>query len=150
MQGPAVDKSATLDVSRRFSELYFGYASNLAPSTMKGRCPDSMFCGLAKLEGWRFSINSTRYGNIVPSEGDAVYGALFFLSPRDEAGLYHSEGVPWMYEKQWHDCIRINPDGTESDQNVRCMTYVDVQRPDEGTIEPDYVIWINKVHHLVV
>lgn len=24
--------------------------------------------------------------------------------------------------------------------------YVDVQRPDEGTIEPDYVIWINKVY----
>lgn len=23
--------------------------------------------------------------------------------------------------------------------------YVDVQRPDEGTIEPDYIIWINKV-----
>lgn len=140
MQGPAIDKSSTVDTSRRFSELYFGYASNLAPSTMKGRCPDSVFCGLARLDGWKFQINVTRYGNLVASPGDHVYGALYFLSPRDEAGLDHSEGVPWMYQKQWHDCVRINPNGTETDQKVQCMTYVDAQRPEDGSIEPDYVV----------
>ena len=118
MQGPAVDKSANVDTSRRFSELYFGFASNLAPSTMKGRCPDSVFCGLARLDDWKWTINSTKYANIVPSPGDVVYGGLFFLSPRDEAGLDHSEGVPWLYEKQWHECVRINPDGSDNDQKV--------------------------------
>lgn len=80
----------------------------------------------------------------MPSKGDCVYGGLYFLSPRDEAGLDESEGVPWLYEKQWHDCMRINADGSEAGQKVPCLMYVDVQRPDEGTIEPDYVVWINK------
>lgn len=144
MQGPAISRNETVDTSRRFSELYFGYASNLSPSAMKGRCPDSMFCGLARLDGWRWNINSTQYANIVPSKGDVVYGSLYFLSPRDEAGLDESEGVPWLYEKQWHECMRINQDGSESGQMVPCMTYVDVRRPDEGSIMPDYIIWINK------
>ena len=144
MQGPAVSRNDTVDTPKRFSELYFGYASNLSSSAMKGRCPDSVFCGLARLDGFRWNINSTRYGNIVPSEGDHVYGSLYFLSPRDEAGLDESEGVPWLYEKQWHERMRIDADGSESGQKVPCMTYADVQRPDEGTIMPDYVIWINK------
>ena len=144
MQGPAISRNETVDTSKRFSELYFGFASNLSPSAMKGRCPDSVFCGLARLDDWRWNINSTGYANIKPSEGDVVYGGLYFLSPRDEAGLDESEGVPWMYEKQWHDCMRINPDGSEAGQKVPCLMYVDVQRPDEGTIQSDYVIWINK------
>lgn len=120
-----MDKSANVDATRRFSELYFGFASNLAPSTMKGRCPDSVFCGLARLDDWKWTINSTKYANIVPSPGDHVYGGLYFLSPRDEAGLDHSEGVPWLYEKQWHDCVRINPDGSDSDQKVQwAKTYL--------------------------
>lgn len=100
MQGPAVSKNETVDTTRRFSELYLGYASNLSPEAMKGRCPDSLFCGLARLDNWKWNINSTRYGNIIPSDGDVVYGALYFLSPRDEAGLDESEGVPWLYEKK--------------------------------------------------
>ena len=144
MQGPAVSRHETVDTSKRFSELYFGFASNLTPSAMKGRCSDSVFCGLARLDGWKWQINSTSYANIIPSEGDVVYGGLYFLSPRDEAGLDESEGVPWLYEKQWHDCIRINQDGYETDQEVPCLMYVDVQRSDEGTIEHDCVIWINK------
>ncbi len=73
----------------------------VAPEAMKGRCPDSLFCGLARLDGWKWHINSTQYANIMPSEGDVVYGSLFFLSPRDEAGLDESEGVPWLYEKKY-------------------------------------------------
>lgn len=144
MDGPAPSRSEHVDTSRRFSEIYFGYASNLSPLAMKGRCPDSLFCGLARLDNWRWQINSTQYGNIVPSQGDVVYGALFFLSPRDEAGLDESEGVPWLYEKQWHECMRLNANGSETGQMVPCMTYVDVQRLDEGEIMPDYMVWINK------
>lgn len=143
-QGPSKPRHATADLSRRFTELYFGYASNLSPTAMKGRCPDSLFCGLARLDGWKWNINSTQYANIIPSEGDVVYGSLFFLSPRDEAGLDESEGVPWLYEKQWHEVMRIREDGSESGQVVKVLMYVDVQRPDEGEIMPDYVVWINK------
>jgi hypothetical protein len=145
MQGPARSRNEAVDTSKRFSELYLGYASNLSPSAMKGRCPDSLFCGLARLDDFKFQINTTGYGNIVPSPGDVVYGALYFLSPRDEAGLDESEGVPWLYEKQWHDVARIENDGNESDGGrVKVMTYVDVQRLDDGAIMPDYVVWIRK------
>ena len=40
--------------------------------------------------------------------------------------------------------MRINEDGTESGQLVPCLMYVDVERPDEGKIEPDYIVWIHK------
>ncbi|EMD00888.1 hypothetical protein BAUCODRAFT_61477 [Baudoinia panamericana UAMH 10762] len=144
MQGPKVSRNDTVDTSRRFSELYFGYASNLSPAAMKGRCPDSLFCGLARLENWKWQINSTQYGNIIPSEGNVVYGSLFFLSPRDEAGLDESEGVPWLYEKRTVEVERVGADGKGTGQRVSTMTYVDVQRTDEGTIMPDYIVWINK------
>ena len=144
MAGPAVSRNETVDTSKRFSELYFGYASNLSHRTMKGRCPDSAFAGLARLSGWRWHINSTGYANIVPSTSDVVYGALFFLSPRDEAGLDESEGVPWMYEKKWLEVVRIGPDGNAAGDPVTTMTYMDVQRPDEGMIMTDYVVWINQ------
>jgi gamma-glutamylcyclotransferase len=112
---------------------------------MKGRCPDSLFVSLARLDNYKWHINSTQYANITPSPGDVVYGSLFFLSPRDEAGLDESEGVPWLYEKKYLTCTRINPDGSEaSAEQVPCMTYVDVQRQDEGVIMHDYIIWINK------
>jgi len=143
-QGPSKPLSANVDTSRRFSELYFGYASNLSPKAMRSRCPDSLSCGLARLDSWKWNINSTQYANIVPSEGDIVYGSLYFLSPRDEAGLDESEGIPWLYEKQWREVRRINPDGSESAQVVKALVYVDVERLDEGIIMPDYVIWITK------
>ena len=144
MQGPASNRNDNVDTSRRFSELYFGYASNLSPKAIKGRCPDSLFCGLARLDGWRWHINSTQYANIVESPGDCVYGSLSFLSPRDEAGLDESEGVPWLYEKKSFEVMRLNSDGSETGQMVPCMTYVDFKRQDEGEIMPDYIIWINK------
>jgi len=143
-QGPSKPLSANVDTSRRFSELYFGYASKISPKAMRGRCPDSLSCGLARLDSWKWNINSTQYANIVPSEGDIVYGSLYFLSPRDEAGLDESEGIPWLYEKQWHEVRRINQDGSESAQVVKALVYVDVERLDEGIIMPDYVIWIAK------
>ncbi|KAF2212941.1 hypothetical protein CERZMDRAFT_40249 [Cercospora zeae-maydis SCOH1-5] len=144
MARPAASRSENVDYSKRFSELYFGYASNLAPSSIKGRCPDSLFCGLARLEGYRWHINDTGFANIVPSKDDHVYGALVFLSPRDEAGLDESEGVPWLYEKHWVEAERINADGSASGQKVQVMTYVDVERTVDGRIDKDYVVWIVK------
>lgn len=161
MAGPARSRNDTVKSDRRFSEVYFGYASNLSPLTLKGRCPDSLFAGLARLEGWRFQINSTGYGNIVPSspslaehekgnedkgeKSDHVIGAVFFLSPRDEAGLDESEGVPWLYQKQWLNVQRIGSDGAVLEGGeVKCMTYVDVERTEDGEIMPDYTVWIYK------
>ena len=125
-----------------FSTVYFGYGSNLSPTTMKQRCPDSLFIGLGTLSHYRWQINETQYANVVPSPGDVVWGSLFFLSRRDEAMLDQSEGVPWLYEKHQVKCKQITEES--SDDEIDALCYVDVQRTEDGKIEPDYVVWVNK------
>ncbi|KAG4437957.1 hypothetical protein IFR05_006538 [Cadophora sp. M221] len=131
------------DPEREFTSLYFGYSSNLSPMTMKQRCPGSLYVGLAILKDYKWIINSTSYASIIPSPGDVVYGSLYFLSGKDEQSLDLSEGVPWLYEKQYLDLHRVT-DGREHENSVKSLAYVDIQRLDEGTIEPDYVVWVQK------
>ncbi|CZS90196.1 hypothetical protein WAI453_004287 [Rhynchosporium graminicola] len=131
------------DPERDFTALYFGYSSNLSPVTMKQRCPGSLYIGLAILKDYKWIINSTSYASIIPSPGDLVYGSLFFLMGKDENALDLSEGVPWLYEKQYLDVHRITA-GKEEEKTAKALAYVDVQRLDEGTIEPDYVVWVQK------
>lgn len=132
-----------------FTCLYFGYASNLSPRTMKQRCPDSLFTGLGVLQDYKFIINETGYGNIIPSPGDRVYGSLCFLSYRDEKALDESEGVPWLNEKHNLKVRRLMRDDQTGewgadDNEVEATAYVDVQRQTEGHIEREYVVWIRK------
>ncbi len=130
-----------------FSAVYFGYGSNLSPRTLKQRCPDSLFIGLARLSDYRWQINSTGYANIIPSPGDVVYGCLCFLSNRDETALDESEGVPWLYEKQTVKVTRCGvgvAGGREGSSALDAMTYVDVQRVEDGQINKEYVYWMNK------
>ncbi|KAJ9603350.1 hypothetical protein H2200_012128 [Cladophialophora chaetospira] len=134
-----------------FSCVYFGYGSNLSPRTMKQRCPDSLFIGLAELKDWKWIINETGYANIIPSPGDVVYGSLCFLSKRDEMALDESEGIPWLYEKQTLPVKRLLTDaekssdwGTGGDVQVHAAAYVDVQRATVGKIEKEYVVWVKK------
>ncbi|KAK4945628.1 hypothetical protein LTR10_015247 [Elasticomyces elasticus] len=118
---------------------------------MKQRCPDSLFIGLAELKDWKWIINETGYANIIPSQGNAVYGSLCFLSKRDEMALDESEGVPWLYEKMTLPVKRVlsgeekSSDWAEGgDVQVKAMAYVDVQRKEVGKIEREYVVWIKK------
>ncbi|KIW87123.1 uncharacterized protein Z519_12234 [Cladophialophora bantiana CBS 173.52] len=132
-----------------FSCICFGYGSNLSPRTMKQRCPDSLFIGLAELKDWKWIINETGYANITPSPGDVVYGSLCFLSKRDEIALDESEGVPWLYEKLTLVVRRLLNDVEKSSDwaageeiQVQAATYVDVQRTTVGKIEREYVVWV--------
>ncbi|KAL2394768.1 hypothetical protein ABEF93_004823 [Exophiala dermatitidis] len=135
-----------------FSCVYFGYGSNLSPRTMKQRCPDSLYIGMAELKDWKWIINETGYANIVRSPGDVVYGSLCFLSRRDEMALDESEGVPWLYEKMELPVTRLVGDSDQSSDwtqggnslQVTAMTYVDVQRIAVGKIEREYVVWVRK------
>lgn len=133
-----------------FSCLYFGYASNLSSRTLKQRCPECAHAGLARLDDYKWQVNETGYANIIPSEGDVVYGALAFLSSRDEAALDQSEGVPWLYEKHDVEVTRIDKDGKDlhrangGTQTVTATTYIDVKRTEDGKIHPEYIIWCNR------
>jgi gamma-glutamylcyclotransferase len=143
---PAADDAE----SKRFTCIYFGYGSNLSPRTMKQRCPDSLFIGLAVVKGWKWIINETGYANIVPgTDEDEVYGALCFLSYRDEMALDESEGVPWLYEKKMMKVRKLVRPEDEKEwgaevTEVEATAYVDVQRTTEGKIEKEYVIWVKK------
>ncbi|KAJ9657298.1 hypothetical protein H2198_004421 [Neophaeococcomyces mojaviensis] len=139
---------------KHYTCLYFGYASNLSPRTIKQRCPDSLFISLARLSGWRWIINETGYANIVPGDaGDEVWGSLSFLSYRDEVALDESEGVPFgHYDKMKLKVRRIPQDiaGDEwrakdpAGEEVEAIAYVNPQLVAEGKIEQDYVIWVRK------
>ena len=155
VKDPSVSESTKVPptddpASQRFTCVYFGYGSNLSPRTMKQRCPDSLFIGLAVLKGWRWIINETGYANIVPgSEDDEVYGSLCFLSYRDEMALDESEGVPWLYEKMKLKVRKLSRPEDEKDwgteaTEVEATAYVDVQRKTEGKIEKEYVVWVRK------
>ena len=112
---------------------------------MKGRHPSSLFCGLAKLTGWKWQINSTRYANIIPgSAEDVTYGAIFFMTPADEAAMDEAEGVPYHYQREHHEVVRVNADGSETEQRIPALMYIDNERKEEGEIMPDYVVWIRK------
>lgn len=146
---PGLTPSSMTDISC----VYFGYGSNLSARTMKQRCPDSLYIGIAELKDWKWIINETGYANIVPSPGDVVYGSLCFLSRRDEMALDESEGVPWLYEKMTLPVKRVSnaaeaQDGSDwadaGDVLVQAMSYVDVQRTTPGKIEREYVVWVKK------
>lgn len=145
-EAPTARQAAPKFEKPYFTTLYFGYASNLSYQTMKQRCPDSLFAGMARLQDYKIFINSTRYCNIKPSPGDVVYGSLCFLSNRDELALDQSEGVPIEYQKERLKVTRVNEDGTDmEDSEVEALVYVDGNRTsEEAQIEPDYVVWINK------
>lgn len=54
------------------------------------------------------------------------------------------EGAPAFYQKKHLEVTRINADGSETEQKVEPLIYIDVERPDEGVIAPEYVVWIRK------
>ena len=107
--------------------LYFAYGSNMSTTQMTQRCPNSMFAGVAALDGWEFFINERGFANIKERPGVAnpavavaaeiasgrgvpsypldpsravVYGMLYRLDPADEAKLDICEGAPSVYGKE--------------------------------------------------
>ena len=51
-----------------------------------------------------------------------------------------AEGVPYHYQKQHHEVVRLNADGSETEQKVNALMYIDSERTDEGEIMPDYIV----------
>ncbi|KAI5899563.1 uncharacterized protein SCHCODRAFT_02605488 [Schizophyllum commune H4-8] len=129
----------------------FGYGSNLWHEQMDERCPDHKFLGIGILRDWRWILNARGYANIVPSPGEAVYGALYELSQDDEARLDIYEGVPESYEKQ-HLSVEYlgSQDGVativDGDKKIieGSLAYVDVQRTEpHNTPQAEYIPRMN-------
>ena len=73
--------------------LNFAYGSNMSGEGMRIRCPQAQAVGPARLDGWRFIINTDGYASIVPSPGGTVHGVLWRLSARDLRALNAYEAI---------------------------------------------------------
>lgn len=117
--------------------LYFAFASNMNQSQMKRWCPASRFRKAAVLEGFRFVYDGFSLtwdgavGNIVKSENESVWGALYEITERDRLTLDAFEGYPRSYDHK-------EVDVKDRDGKVyRAMTYFRTGRP-LGKPHPDY------------
>lgn len=106
----------TTNDQHRPTRLYFAYGSNLNKVQMRAaaddaselitdeyrnRCPDSLAVAPFILTGHRLAFVGERTGRwgrggvatVLPDAGSKVYGALYRISPADEATLDRMEGV---------------------------------------------------------
>jgi gamma-glutamylcyclotransferase (GGCT)/AIG2-like uncharacterized protein YtfP len=116
---------------------YFAYASNLNQAQMKRWCPGSRFFKTALLEGHRFVYDGFSatwdgaVGNIVKSEVESVWGAIFEISETDRLTLDAFEGYPRAYD-------RVEVEVKDKDGHAYlAMTYFRTGRA-LGKPHPDY------------
>lgn len=117
--------------------LYFAYASNMHRAQMERWCPASRFLRAAALKGFRFVYDGFSVtwdgavANIVKSEAETVWGALYEVTTRDRVTLDAFEGYPRDYD---HRDVEVK----DRDGNVlRAMTYFRTGRAT-GKPHPDY------------
>lgn len=81
---------------------YFAYGSNMDSTQMDERCKDHTFIAKAKLENYKFIINTRGVASIIPKDRSIVYGILWKISDSDECELNHHEGVEYgTYTKKF-------------------------------------------------
>lgn len=117
--------------------LYFAYASNMNFIQMKRWCPASRFLKTVILEGHRFVYDGYSVtwdgavGNIVRSDFERVWGALFEITEKDRLSLDAFEGYPRTYDRK--DVEVKDLEGNA----YRAMTYARAGRA-AGKPHPDY------------
>ncbi|HHD2752163.1 TPA: gamma-glutamylcyclotransferase family protein [Clostridium perfringens] len=77
--------------------VYFAYGSNLSLEQMKRRCPEAIPMIMVHLDNYKLTYN--KYADIIPCQGEKVYGAIYELSINDLKNLDEFEGYPYLYEK---------------------------------------------------
>ena len=87
--------------------IYFAYGSNLHRAQMQERCPGAVPLRRHVLDGWRLVFRA--WADIVPCPGEQVQGALYEVTPDDEAALDRYEVVPDEYVQR----AILDADGNE-------------------------------------
>ena len=114
--------------------LYFAYGSNMPTEQIRCSDPQAVFRGVAKLADHRLCF--TRYSKIrwkcgvadvIPSEGDTVWGVLWEVSDDGFEKLDVREGAPKYYQQE--DAV-VSRCGIE----VKCVIYTVVCK--EGPFLP--------------
>ena len=99
---------------------------------MKRRCPSARAVGPAVLDGHRFFVGIDGWGSVAPSQGDAVHGVLWRLTPRDIAALHAYELLhQGLYDVKYLAVRRAG-------RRVRAMVYL-LRRRAPGKPKPGYV-----------
>jgi cation transport regulator ChaC len=123
---------------------YFAYGSNMLEEEMAKLCPATTFRfrGTACLREHRlaFTRRSKRshggVADVVPAEGDSVWGVLYEIGPPCLGALDRKEGYPHAYLRQ--PVIVQAADGEAA--TIPAFTYVVVERePKTVTPLPEYV-----------
>ena len=129
---------------------YFGYGSNLWLHQMSLRCPSSTYIGVARLQNYRWIINSRGYANIIASSTptDEVYGFVYTLTSTDEDRLDINEGVPYAYTKEILKAEFWSLDSLLSDlpqggNEVDLLVYIDRNRTEADKPKQEYIYRMN-------
>ncbi|KAF2125161.1 hypothetical protein P153DRAFT_253739, partial [Dothidotthia symphoricarpi CBS 119687] len=145
--------------------LYFAYGSNLSLLQMSTRCPQATYAGIARLENYKWIINTRGYANIVASttsplsspapshpNESTVYGLAYHLPPSNESLLDAYEGVPTAYTKTylpcafWPSTLDEAVDTTRAPGEARrvMLVYIDRRRTGVGEAGGEYVGRVNR------
>lgn len=137
--------------------LYFGYGSNLWQHQMEQRCPTSKYLGVARLNDYRWIINSRGYANVVEIQEELtmqdsaaasgkkymneVWGLVYSLEEADEKRLDRNEGVPVAYTKEVLEVdFWDKMSGKKRPEKSRQLVYINrnLTEPDEPMEEYVY------------
>ncbi|KAF8815121.1 hypothetical protein BYT27DRAFT_7249482 [Phlegmacium glaucopus] len=97
----------------------FGYGSNIWDEQMKKRCPDHVYNCIARLDGWKWIINTRGVATIIPSPNDHVWGTVLLLHAHDEQKLDRAEGPNYV-----KSILAVHLDGVKVIPGA-VLTYID-------------------------
>ncbi len=115
-------------------QLYFAYGSNMDTVQMEYRCPGARKVGVARLNGFRFIINSRGVASVVEDARYLVKGILWEISDDDIESLDSYEGVAGgFYHKAYMQVVVI-----EKNTPVSAFVYV-ARDTSHGTARGGYL-----------
>ncbi|KNZ68174.1 AIG2-like family protein [Thermincola ferriacetica] len=139
-------------MAREFGgRLYFAYGSNMDENQMAQRCLTAKLIGKARLNDYKFIINSRGVASIIKSDNSFVEGILWSIFPQDEKSLDGYEGIySNLYNKE-EIVAKMLPKGEEvsaivyiASENVcgkPCPGYLEkiISAANKFNFDPEYI-----------
>lgn len=114
---------------------YFAYGSNLSRSRLRERVGDWNNEKKATLKDYKLTFKRTSgdtgVANIEESEGDTIYGAIYYLTEEQMKKLDGHEGTPFTYKREEVEVV------SDSGKNLKAIAYILVKgfnpkKPSKG------------------
>jgi len=131
---------------------YFAYGSNMNFKQMQLRCPGALFEGTAKLDNWKYYINSDGYAGIEKSPSDFVLGCLWKLTDRHwqtldqyeavDEGFYFKKKIPVFSDKNSSEINAVVYLSSNTDYGIPTKSYQQgvLDGACEAGLPKDYVL----------